>query len=267
MKTAAHKARVLGEVWFAHMLVYRAEILVWMLTGATPLIMMAIWIGKAQSGGGAVGGFSPPEFAAYFLAAWLTQQFIVAWVAWEVDRQIRQGELSSRLLRPLDPIWEHVATHLTERMVRMPFVLVIVLTGVWLVPGTRLTPGLLNVLAYLGCVALAFAIRFLTAYCIGLLAFWFDQATAIDEFYHVLAGILTGSFAPLTFYPPLARAIIEWTPFPYLVYYPVRVLTGAASGPEIARIFGVQLAWLLVLLLGRALLWRRGLRRYGAVGA
>ncbi len=267
MRTAAHKARVLGEVWFAHMLVYRAEILVWMLTGATPLIMMAIWIGKAQGGGGTVGGFSPPEFAAYFLAAWLTQQCIVAWVAWEVDRQIRQGELSSRLLRPLDPIWEHVATHLTERLVRMPFVLVIVIAGVWLVPGTRLTPGLLHVLAYLGCVSLAFAIRFLTAYCIGLLAFWFNQATAIDEFYHVLAAILTGSFAPLTFYPPLARAIIEWTPFPYLVYYPVRVLTGAASGPEIARIFGVQLAWLLVLLVARALLWQRGLRRYGAVGA
>lgn len=267
MRAALNKARVLFTVWFAHMSAYRAEIVIWMLAGSVPLIMMAVWIAKAEASGGSTGGFTPSAFAAYFLAAWLTQQLIVAWVAWELDYQIRQGHLSPKLLRPLDPFWEFFAGHGSERIVRLPFMLVILVAGLLLVPGTRLTPDAGHVLAYALCAVLAFSIRFLIAYSIGLLAFWFDQAVALDDFYYVAAAFLTGTFAPLEFYPPFVRAAVEWTPFPYLVYYPVRVLTGAAGGPEIARVLGVQLAWLLGLTVVRNLLWKQGLKRYGAVGA
>lgn len=267
MRATANKTTTLLAVWFAHMSAYRAEIFIWMLSGLLPLIMMTVWIGKANASGGTVGGFTPPEFAAYFLSAWLTQQLIVAWVSWELDYQIRQGVLSSKLLRPLDPIWEHLASHVTERLVRLPFILIVVLAGVLLVPGTRLTPDLGHALAYLVVVNLAFLMRFLFAYCIGLLAFWYEQATALDELYFTLAAFLTGGFAPLSLYPPAARAVIEWLPFPYLVYYPAQVLTGAADWPEIGRVVAVQLVWVALLLLLRGWLWRRGLRRYGAVGA
>lgn len=267
MKHTLRKARVLLSVWFAHMSAYRAEIIIWMLTGAVPLIMLAIWIGKARASGGEVGGYTPQDFAAYFLAAWFSQQWIAAWVAWEMDTHIRTGTLSPRLLRPIDPMWEFAAGHFTERLVRLPFMLIVLAIGVMLVPGTSITPGVVNMLAYLCCVLLAFAIRFMFAYCTGLLAFWFDQATAIDEFYYIIAAFLTGSFAPLSFYPPTVRALIEWTPFPYLVYYPARVLTGEETGTAILRILGAQIAWLAVFVVAWIVLWRRGVRRYGAVGA
>jgi ABC-2 type transport system permease protein len=267
MKPALRKLRVLLEVWFAHNSAYRAEIVVWMLSGAVPLIMLAVWIGKARVAGGSVQGFTPPDFAAYFLAAWIAQQWTVAWVAWEVSNEIRLGTFSPRLLRPLDPIWDFAAGHVTERFVRLPFMVVIVGAGLLLVPGTRLTPDMLHALAFFVCIWLAFAMRFVLAYSIALLSFWFDQATALDDFYYLVAAFLTGGFAPLSFYPPAVRAAVEWTPFPYLVYYPVRVLTGPASGAAILRVFAMQLLWLAVFWCIRMLLWRRGLRRYGAVGA
>ncbi len=267
MRMNLHKARVLLTVWFGHMSAYRAEIVIWILTGSIPLIMLAVWIGKAQAAGGAVGDFTSQRFAGYFISAWLSQQLIVAWVSWELDFQIRQGTLSPKLLRPLDVFWEHAMSHLAERLVRFPFMLIVLVAGLLLVPGTQITPDLPHALAYLVSINLAWAIRFQIAYCVGLLAFWFEQATSVDELYFIIAAFLTGSFAPLEFYPPAVRAIVEWLPFPYLVYYPVQVLTGAASWPEIALIIGVQLVWVLLFGLLRVLMWRRGLRRYGAVGA
>ncbi len=267
MRARLNKTWVLFSVWFAHMSAYRAEVVIWMLSGAIPLIMMAVWIGKARAAGGQTGGFNEQRFAAYFLAAWITQQLIVAWVAWELDYQIRQGHLSPKLLRPLDPMWEFFAGHYSERLVRLPFMLLIVFAGLLIVPGTRLTPDIWHVLLYTLSVTLAFFTRFLIAYCIGILAFWFDQATAIDDFYFVAAAFLTGAFAPLEFYPPALRAFIEWTPFPYLVYYPVRVLTGEAPGPEIVRVLAIQLLWAAGFYALRSALWQRGLARYGAVGA
>jgi ABC-2 type transport system permease protein len=261
------KIRVLFSTWIGSMLAYRAEIFIWILTGSIPLIMLAVWIGKAEAEGGSVGGFSASDFTAYFLAAWLSQQMIVAWVAWELDYQIRQGILSPKLLRPLDVYWEFIFMHLGERVIRLPVILVVVSLGLWLVPGTVLTPSIGHVLVFLVSIFTAWLIRFQIAYSIGTLSFWFDRSAAFDELYFVVAAFLTGSFAPIEFYPPMARAIIEWTPFPYLIYYPVQILTGAASGSEMLRILGIQLAWLSLFTLIRVLLWRRGLRRYGAVGA
>ena len=267
MTSMLRKARVLLSVWFASMSAYRAEIFVWMLTGAVPLIMLAIWIGKARASGGEVGGYTPQDFAAYFLAAWFSQQWIAAWVAWELDTQIRTGTLSPKLLRPLNVFWEHVASHVAERVVRLPFIVLVLLVGLLLVPGTQLTPDVPHVLVYVLSINLAWAIRFQIAYCIGLLAFWYEQAVAFEELYFTIAAFLTGAFAPLEFYPPAVRAAIEWTPFPYLIYYPVRILNGALSWPETVRVLGVQLVWTLVFWLLRSWLWRHGLRRYGAVGA
>jgi ABC-2 type transport system permease protein len=267
LQSAMRKARALLVVWFAHMSAYRAEIIIWILTGSVPLIMLAVWIGKAQANGGAVGGFAPQDFAAYFLSAWLSQQMIVAWVSWELDFQIRQGTLSPKLLRPLNVFWEHVAAHVAERLVRLPFMVLVLLAGLLLVPGTQITPDVPHALVYVLSINLAWVIRFQIAYCIGLLAFWYEQAVAFDELYFVIAAFLTGAFAPLEFYPPAVRAAIEWLPFPYLIYYPVRILNGALSWPETLSVLGVQLVWALVFWMLRSWLWRRGLRRYGAVGA
>ena len=267
MLWSLRKARALFGAWVSLMTAYRAEIVIWMLSGTVPLIMMAVWIGKAAASGGEIGGFDATGFAAYFLAAWLAQQLTVAWVAWELDQQIRLGHLSARLLRPIDPLWDHVMAHVSEKVVRTPFIALALAAGALIVPGTRLTPDVWHALAFLACIALAFWMRFLISYSVGLLAFWLDESTSLDEFYWVLQTFLAGGFAPLSFYPPVVQALVEWTPFPYIVYYPVRVLTGEAPWPEVARIVAVQVAWVVGLMLVRALLWSRGLRRYGAFGA
>jgi ABC-2 type transport system permease protein len=261
------KSKTMFALWFAHMTVYRAEIFIWMLSGVVPLIMMSVWIGKASANGGTLENFNAASFAAYFLAAWVSQQLTVAWVAWEMNFQIRQGELSSKLLRPIDPLWEHIFRHFTERFVRGPFILVVVIAGTFIVPGTKLTPDLWHVLEFLLVINLAFLMRFLIQYCIGTLCFWFENATAFDEFLYVLQTFLAGGFAPLEFYPPAIRAVVEWTPFPYMVYYPAKILTGTLSSSETLRVMLITLAWVLAFGVLRSILWRFGIKKYGAVGA
>lgn len=267
MKALLNKARVLLTTWFSYMSAYRAEIIIWILTGSVPLIMLAVWIGKAEAAGGSMSGFTAPDFAAYFLSAWLSLQFTIAWVAWELDYQIRQGELSPKLLRPLDVFWDHIAAHLAERIVRLPIIVAVITCGLLLVPGTRLTPSPLHAVVFLLSITLAWFIRFQLSYIIGTITFWMDRATALDEFYHIIAIFLTGTFAPLDFYPSIVRNALDWTPFPYIIYYPVRILNGALDWPTTIWVLGVQALWVVGFWVARTWLWQRGLRRYGAVGA
>ncbi len=262
-----HKFRALFAAWLSHMTIYRAEILIWMLSGTIPLIMMAVWIGKAQAEGGSLNGFSSQDFAAYFLAAWLSGQLVVAWVAWEMDFAIRQGTFSNKLLRPINPFWEYFMQHFTERFVRGPFLIVVAIIGVLLIPGTKLVSSLGHLLVFVLAISLAFAIRFLIAYCIGLCCFWLENATALDELYFVLSIMLSGSFAPLEFYPAWLRPILEYLPFPYIVYYPAQILTGRLEWAEVGRVLLVQLIWLAITFGLFQVMWRAGRKHYGAVGA
>ena len=55
-------------------------------------------------------------------------------------------------------------------------------------------------------------------------------------------------------------------PFAWTLNFPVSLLLGRLTPQQAATGFGAQLVWLVVSLLLARLVWRAGVRRYGAVG-
>src|SRR5690606_32803610 len=114
---------------------------------------------------------------------------------------------------------------------------------------------------------LAAAIRFVTGYVNGLLAFWTTRATAIAELHFGISLFLAGRIAPLSLLPPAVAGVAGVLWFPYMIAFPVEVLTGAVrTAPGLLRGFGWQCFWLATWVGGYRLVWTRGLRRDGAVG-
>ncbi|HEY9669095.1 MAG TPA: multidrug ABC transporter permease, partial [Coleofasciculaceae cyanobacterium] len=116
MNRVIRKALAFLSVYYAHMMEYRAELFLWALSGTLPLILMGVWTKASQSG---QFGLAPADFARYFLTVFLVRQFNVVWVVWEFEKEVVQGKLSPRLLQPIDPVWHHVAAHLSERVARL----------------------------------------------------------------------------------------------------------------------------------------------------
>ncbi|ADV67340.1 ABC transporter permease [Deinococcus maricopensis] len=267
MTATWRKVRVLLATQFAHMTAYRAEIVIWMLSGTLTLVMMLLWRDlTAQSSSGTIGTYDARDFTTYFIGTWLAGQMLVVWVAWELNFQINQGTLSPQLLRPIDPFWMHYFAHWAERFVRVP--LMIVLASVFTATfGAHFTASVSAWLAFIVLVALGFTVRFLWEYCFALLAFWTQTATAFAELTWLAYAALGGIFAPLSLYPPAVQAVARFTPFPYMLGLPSDLISGKADLADAARGAAVLLAWLAALSVLRAALWRAGLRRYGAVGA
>jgi ABC-2 type transport system permease protein len=249
---------------FAQMTEYRAEIVIWMIGGSLPLIMMLIWMGLAEAG--PVGGYGPADFAAYFLLVFFVRQMTAVWVVWDLDREIRLGELSPKLLRPLDPYWGHVAANLAEKVLRFPLTLLPVVFGLWLA-GARLELDLGTLMAFFLALAGAWLIRFNQQYSFGLVAFWKDQAVALEQVWFALYFAFAGTLAPLDLFPEGLQRFLVWTPFPYMLDFPARILLGSVTGAALWQGLAAQGAWALLFVLLRLVLWRKGLERYGAVGA
>jgi hypothetical protein len=74
------------SVYYAYMVEYRAELILWVLAGSLPLILMGVWMQAAQGQG--FLGFTSVQFARYFLAVFVIRQFTVVWVVWEFEKDV-----------------------------------------------------------------------------------------------------------------------------------------------------------------------------------
>jgi ABC-2 type transport system permease protein len=258
------KAKALFTRALSLMTEYRAEVIIWMLGSSLPLIMMMIWMGLAESG--PVGGYSSADFVIYFLSVFFVRQLTTVWVIWELEREIRLGELSPKLLRPIDPFWQHVADNLAEKVVRLPIAFIPVVLGLWFT-GTKLQLQPFNFALFLLAVVFAWLLRFNRQYSMGTLAFWTNQVTGIEQVWFALYIAFSGAILPLDLLPETLRRVIMFTPFPYKIDFPVQLLLGNLSTQDILRGFVVQLFWVMTFVLLRIMLWRRGVKRYGATGA
>lgn len=262
MNQVVKRIGTLLSVYYAYMLEYRAELVLWVLSGSLPLILMGVWNQAAQQG---QFGLGPLQFVRYFLVAFMVRQITVVWVIWEFEKEVVQGQLSNYLLQPIDPVWRHVAEHTAERFARLPFVLMLLALFLLLYPQAAWVPQPGRLLLFAIAVVLVFALRFLIQYTFAMFSFWTERATAIEQFWFLIYLFLSGMIAPLDVFPEGLRAVVNWLPFPYLVYFPAALLTGLPV--NVGQGFLAIALWGLFFWVLNRWLWRRGLKRYSGMGA
>ncbi|AFZ26043.1 ABC-type uncharacterized transport system, permease component [Cylindrospermum stagnale PCC 7417] len=262
MKRIIKKALTLLSVYYAHMLEFRAELILWTLSGSLPIILMGVWIQAAQGGS---FGLKPVDFVRYFFAVFIVRQMTAVWVIYDFEREVVEGKLSSRLLQPLDPVWHHVASHVSERFARITFVMLLIALFFFLYPQAFWVPSLAKSLLFILAVVLAFALRFIIQYTFALFAFWTERASALENLWMLFYLFLSGLIAPLDVFPEAVRTIVMFTPFPYLLDFPASILVGLPV--DITRGFLAIVGWILVFLGANRLLWRAGLKQYSGMGA
>ncbi|BAU07651.1 hypothetical protein FIS3754_35840 [Fischerella sp. NIES-3754] len=250
------------SVYYAYMVEYRAELILWVLAGSLPIILMGVWIQAAQGG---QFGLTPVDFARYFLAVFLVRQFTVVWVIWEVEREVVEGKLSNRLLQPIDPVWHHVAAHVSERAARIPFTILLLGLFFILYPQAFWIPSLGTLLLFSFVVILAFILRFVIQHTFSIFSFWTERASAIENFWFLFFLFLSGMIAPLEVFPEPVRTVVLLTPFPYLINFPASILVGIPV--NLTQGLLSMIGWIVLFLGLNRWLWRQGLKRYSGMGA
>lgn len=250
------------RVAFAGMVAYRAEMIIWVLSATLPLVMLALW--NAAAAGGTVAGWDQTAFTRYFAANLVVRQLTGSWVVWELNWTIRKGDLSPKLLRPMHPLVFNFA----ETVAALPFrVLVLVPLGGLLAawrPEALFIPSFAAGIGFAVSVLFAFALAWLVQAIFGMIAFWTEQSMGFWNAWFAVWALLAGYFVPLALFPPEWVSVARLLPFYATLGAPIDVLLGAT--PVLPTLF-VQFLWLVALSGLTGVVWRAGIRRYGAVGA
>jgi ABC-2 type transport system permease protein len=241
---------------------YRAEVYIWTLAGVTPIVMMLVWMNIA---GPDLGGRAPEDFARYFLIAFLVGQLTQTWIVWELDFLIRTGTFSNTLLKPYDPWWDQAVENIAGNGFRLPVTLAIValglsLTGAW--QGFDLS----RLPLFLFALVLAWFVAINLSYAMALLALWTERIKSADGWNYMALAVLGGQVFPLDLLPAALAGIVDLTPYPWIIGFPVSLAVNDMAREEIVRGIAMQILWIAVFVVLHRVLWRRGIRRFGAVG-
>jgi ABC-2 type transport system permease protein len=266
MRNLTHAYRALPKAAWATALEYRAQILLWILSFLFPLVMMVVWLAIVDEAGPAAG-WDRADFISYYVGAAMVNHLTFAWIVWDWDEDIRTGRLSVKLLKPLDPFHHLLSEQLGWKLFILLVIFPVVAVIAWLFPTISypLTPG--RAAACVLSVVAGFALSMLMGSTFGVLAFWSTQTHNLYSLWIGVGQFLSGWIAPLALFPAGFRQIARLLPFRSTLGFPMGILMGQLTWPEIGFGFAVTGGWILVFLPLYRVLWRLGLRRYEAVGA
>ncbi len=256
----------------AQMLQYRFGILIWAVWGFIgPLISLAVWSaaiaargGNIQNGAGQA--YSRADFAAYFLVFMIVGHLTMSWDAFEFAFRVRDGNLSPKLLRPLNPIHGDITFNLAFKLCTSAMIL-----PAWVLLFVVLKPtpphSLGSFLLGIPAVILAGILRYILQYSLAIIAFWTTRVEAINQLYFTLDGFLAGRIAPLALLPGWMGLAALYSPFRSMGSFPVELLLGRVPASQILPGFLFQIVWLGAAIALFRVMWKAGIRQYSAVGA
>jgi ABC-2 type transport system permease protein len=264
LRRASRAYPTLLRVGLSEVVAYRAEFVVWILTTNMPFVMLAIWHAVASEG--PIGRFGETDFVAYYLGGWVIRLLTSTWLVWELSMEIRGGTLSTRLLRPLHPLFalsaEHLAALPMRALVVSPVIGVLVVTA-----GTRLAIRHLEIAAvFAASMVGAWLLIFFTMVLLGSLSFFLESAIGVFEMWLALHSILSGYLIPQELLPGWVAALARRSPFDSMLAFPLETLIGMRDARTALGDLGIQWGWIAVTAMAGLAVWRRGVRHYVAFG-
>ena len=256
------------RIGLAEAFAYRAEFLVWMLSMTMPLVMLALMAALAREA--PLGRFDGPTFTAYYLATLIVRQMTGAWVVWEMVREIREGTLSLRLLRPIHPLLSYSADSLAAVPMRALVSLPIALLLLFTTGGGHVSHDPVVLAAFFPSLVGAWALNFSVSAMIGTLGLYLESSMSVWELWLGCFMMLSGYLVPLELFPPWLERIARLLPFAYLQATPVEILTGvgdhALGRAGTLRALGLQWAYVIASMTCMLVLWKRAVGRFQAFG-
>jgi ABC-2 type transport system permease protein len=252
-------------------LTYRFNYLTRTLFSFIPLFaMLSLWrtVYAGKGAGAALSGFTQSAMIFYYLMVAVVDVLTaVNEDDWQIATDIREGNISWFLLKPIDYMWYRLCLFFAGRvaftaMACMPLALFIFCFR----KNFMLPPDAATFAAFLASLVLAALLQFFISYTMAMLAFWLLEISTLIFILFAFEYLASGHLFPLSMLHPVLRHVLFLTPFPYQLYFPAAIYMGKISGAQLQMGFMAQIFWVLAAFALARFAWARGIKKYAAFG-
>jgi ABC-2 type transport system permease protein len=265
------KYRHVLNIGIQNSLTYRFNFLARSLFGLIPLIaMLYVWhaIFEGNGKGAMVGSYTYAEMVSYYLLTTIVDALTaVNEDDWQIAADIKDGNISQFLLKPIDYLWYRLCLFLSGRLTYIAVasipltIFILCLHNYFVLPHDWGT-----FLMFLVSIVFTALLQFFMSYTMAMLAFWVLEVSTFIFILFAFEYLASGHLFPLGILPNSIERLLFFTPFPYQLYFPVSIYMGKTTGAELARGLVIQSGWVVAMYLLARFAWNRGIKKYAAVG-
>ncbi|WP_335995950.1 ABC transporter permease [Fusobacterium polymorphum] len=207
------------------------------------------------------------EVVSYYFVILIAKNITTTNSIIRFSEDIRLGELNKYLLKPYNYCFYNLMADLPERIVFIVMNFIpLILIYTFLHNYINLDLSLIKVFFFIIFLILGYLINFFIDFLIGLYSFYFSKISSLYTSIKVLRSLSSGNIFPLLMLPAKIFFTLQILPFMYTSYVPIMLLLEKTSFDMILKNLFISVAWLSILCLFSAMLWKRGMKKYSAYG-
>ena len=259
-----------SKVEWQKVLTYRVSVFTYRVAEISETcILVAMWIFIYAQGATVIRGYTANEMITYVLIGSLCAAVTRNFIHQSMSKDIEKGDLSLFLVKPVSYIKYNIYSEFGGLVLTLcasiaSQLCIIAFFFDRLVPNTDIR--------YLAIIVvmlfLAFFIEILIGLLVGLMAFWTDgEVGGFHQLSYVLKRFFSGAYFPLSLLPVSLAFVGYYLPFAYSFFVPAQLYLGKMGLDVAARGLLIQLGWIVMLSLIVRIVWKRGLKKYEAVGS
>ncbi|OGH17022.1 MAG: hypothetical protein A3C30_02100 [Candidatus Levybacteria bacterium RIFCSPHIGHO2_02_FULL_40_18] len=248
-------------------LAYRLNFVMWRVRMVLTLLTMYFLWSALLLPGGNILGYTREFMLTYILGTSIINSLVISNRSYEVGEEINNGNLSNFLLRPINYFLYQFSRDLGDKAMNIVFSFVeLTILFIILAPPIFIqTDSSLLALTFFSCL-LALTMYFFLNFLLGLIGFWSPDVWAPRFVFITVLTFFSGGLFPLDILPKPIFSILEFFPFPYLLFFPLKIYLGQLVMAEIIKGIMISSTWIFVLWFIVKFAWARGLRLYTAYG-
>jgi ABC-2 type transport system permease protein len=258
------------KISFEQEFAYRLNFILWRFRNVIQiLVFFFLWDAIFSTGSAQYFGYDKAKILTYAFALIVVRAIALSSRSIDMAGQIANGELTNLLLKPVSFFKFWLTRDFSSKILNIIFgffeALILILI---LKPNIFLQTNPLYILTFIFSLLIAMFIYFNLTMITSFVTFWVPELSWGAQFLMIMiiAEFLSGSYFPLDVFPPIVFTILRFTPFPYLVFIPIKLYLGSFSTSLIIQSLIVGVMWSLVLWKVANYVWKKGLLVYEGIG-
>lgn len=214
-----------------------------------------------------LNGYTLPHIIFYYLMAPLIFRIAQGDTIGGISTEIYEGGLNKYLLYPINFLSYKITTYFANAFFYfLQLILILFLFQQFFDTSHIYQFSLIRFFQFFLVVILCTTCYFFLNSLSELTAFWADYIWSLGVMIRFGVAFLGGSMIPLAFYPVWAQNALAFTPFPYLIHFPIQVILNQVEPLAYMQNIIILSFWILFFFLCSQYLWRKGQLQYSGIG-
>lgn len=258
---------VASHTW-SQMFEYRLSFVIWRLRSVLQVLTLLFLWSAVLPNNSSLASYNQASMLTYILGTSFVSSIVLSSKTLQVGDEINEGTLSGYLLRPLNFFAYWLARDIGDKAMNTAFAFVeLCLILLIFRPPVFLQTHILPLALSLVATLLAMVLFFFFSMLLSFVGFWSRDVYGPRFIFLQLLSFFAGGLFPLDILPKPVFQVLQYLPFMYMQFFPIKIYLGQLSPSEMVLGLLVCLVWVVLMYRIMLFVWQKGLKAYTASGS